>query len=227
MTTQHSLTAQPRKVTGRAVKKLRTQDLLPGNLFGAGIKSVTLQVPLKDFIKTYHVAGNSTLVYLDLSPEKSPRPIMISDIAKNPVTGQFLHVSFHQVDLKQKIITSVALKLTGESPAVTDKLGILVLQEDQIEIEALPTDMPEHLDLDVTSLVVVGDTLYAKNLKLKNTLTLKSDPETPLVKIEPLAKEEVVAPPVPVEGEVPATAEGVVTDQAQPSSDQSPKPAQH
>lgn len=216
MSTKYTLQASPRKVTGRKVKQLRLKGEIPANLFGKDVKSVNLQINSKEFLKVHKEAGESTLIYLSIVGQDLPRPVMVWDVTVDPVSGQLLHTSFLQVNLKEKITAPVALRFQGTAPAETGKLGILVQQADELTIEALPADMPEHISVDLQGLIEVGNTIYAKDVKLDSKLILKSDPEAILAKIEPPAKEEA---------EVPATAEEVVTDQAQPNSDQSPKPA--
>lgn len=207
---------------GRDVKKLRSQKLVPGNVFGRKIDSTNLQVSAKDFSKLFKEVGESTLIYLDIKGEKEPRPVMVSEVTKHPVTGQLLHVAFHQVDLKEKVSAKVAVKLSGEAPAEKEKLGILVQQADEIEIEALPTDMPENITVDVSLLSTVGSSITVKDLKLEsNKLSVKTDPETIIVKIEELAKEEVVAPPPAPEA---AAEEAAPVDETASADETAPAP---
>ncbi|MEK7091113.1 MAG: 50S ribosomal protein L25 [Patescibacteria group bacterium] len=210
MTTKHLLKAEPRKITGRKIKSLRSQGLIPANVFGKDLKSLSLQVKAVDFTKLYKEVGESTLIYLSTEGERENRPVMVHEVALHPVTDQILHVDFHQVNLKEKTTASVAIKLTGEAPAEKEKQGILVQQLSELEIEALPADMPESVEISIESLAAEGDTLQIKDIKLSDKLTVKSDPEAIVVKIEPLAKEEPKEAPVvaaPVTGEEPAKAE--------------------
>ena len=202
-----TLSASPREVIGRQVKKLRKEGITPASLYGKKIKSLSLQVSTKETLSTYKDVGESILLYLKVKGEPDPRPVLVSDVTFHPSTRQLLHVSFHQVDLKEKVTVPVPVELVGDSPAEREKLGILVQQTDSLEIEALPTDMPDHLDADVSSLSEVNQSVYAKDIKLSAKLTLKSDPETIIAKIEPLAKEEKVEAPPPAE-EVPAEGAG-------------------
>jgi len=209
--TQNKLSAQPRQTLGRKVKKLRAQGLIPANVFGKKIPSVNLQLPVKDFAKKYSEVGESTLVYLQVEGEKADRPVMVSQVTRDPVSGLILHVSFHQVDLKEKVTAPVSIKITGDAPAEKDKLGILVQQLDELEIEALPADLIDHIDVDVSILAEVNQAIYVKDLNLDSKLTVKTDSESIIAKIEPLAKEEVkeVAPAaVLAEGEVVAAPTG-------------------
>ena len=216
---QHKLSAEKRKITGRKVKSLRKSGFVPANVFGKDIKSATIQIKAVDFTKFRKEAGESTLVYLSLEGEKESRPVMIHEITTHPVSGQILHIDFHQVNLKEKTTAEVIIKLTGESPAEKEKLGILVQQLSELEVEALPADMPESIEVSVASLAAEGDTVLVKDIKLSNKLTVKTDPEAIVVKIERLAKEEPKEVPaeVPVEGEAaPVTEEQLQTPPAEP-----------
>jgi large subunit ribosomal protein L25 len=203
---KHEIQSQPRILSGRKVKQLRSKGLTPGNVFGKKIKSVNIQFETKPFLKIFSKIGESTLAYLRIGGEKEDRPVFITDTVKDPAGGQLLHVTFHQVDLKEKVIAPVPIKMIGESLAEKEKLGILVQQLDELEVEALPADMPEHIEVDVSGLAEVGTHIMVSDLKLDiSKLTVKTDPGIIVVQIEALAKEEV-APPAPeavVEGEVP------------------------
>ncbi|OGC93116.1 hypothetical protein A3D85_00335 [Candidatus Amesbacteria bacterium RIFCSPHIGHO2_02_FULL_47_9] len=215
-----TLSVTTRTVTGRKVKSLRRQGIIPASVFGRHIPSVNLQVKSKDFFSLYKKVGDSTLFYLDISGEKDKRPVMVSEVVFHPVSSQLLHITFHQVDLKEKVVASVKIILTGEAPAEKDKLGILVQQLNELEVEALPADMPDHIDVDISSLAAVNQAVYAKDLKLSSKLEIKSELESIIAKIEPLAKEEVkeVAPAeaAPVEGVAPGIVEETIPTEKSP-----------
>ena len=201
---QHKLLAEKRKITGRKVKALRKSGFVPANVFGKDVKSSAIQIKAVDFAKFRKEAGESTLLYLTIEGEKESRPVMIHEIAIHPVSGQILHIDFHQVNLKEKTTALIAVKLTGEAPAEKEKLGILVQQLYEVEVEAFPADMPERLEVSVGTLSAVGDSIRVSDIKPDSKLTIKTDPDSIIAKIEALAKEEVVEAPAPVEGEVPA-----------------------
>jgi large subunit ribosomal protein L25 len=193
---KHELTCQPRTVLGRKLKQLRLKGVLPANIFGHKVASQIIQTNVKDFQKFYDQAGESTLSYLKVEGEKEPRPVFVNHIAKDPVTESLLHVTFRQVNLKEKISAPVSLVLVGESPAEKDKLGLMVQLLDEIEVEALPTDMPENIQIDVSSLDQIGAHISVQDLKIDpSKLILKTDPESLIVQIEAFAKEEVAAAP--------------------------------
>ena len=202
---KHSLKAEVRTQLGRKAKTLRTQGLIPASIFGKDISSQNLSLNAKDFAKIYAQVGESGLVYLQVADSKTETSVICSEVVIHPVTDQILHVSLRHVSLTEKINAPVKLELSGKSPAVTDGLGVLVQQIDEIEIEALPQDFPENITVDISTLTAVGASIVAKDLKLSSKLKVVVDPETIIVKIEPLAKEEVVAPPPATEAPVGET----------------------
>ncbi len=219
---QHRLKAQTRQQTGRQVKKLRQVGQVPANVFGKGIKSANVQVEEKTLLQLLKEVGESGLVYLQVEGEAEDRPVMIAELRRHPVSGQLQHLALHQVDLKEKTTAAVPVKLVGESSAVEEKLGILVQQLSEIELEALPADMPDHVEVDVSVLTAVGQAIYVQNVQLNAKLTIQSDPEAIVAKIEPLAAEEPKEAPV-----TEVTAEGAAVtpvEGEQPSSDQVPAP---
>lgn len=222
---KHTLKVAERKITGHKVKALRASGLAVANVYGKGVKSVSIQVDAKEFAKVYQSVGESTLVYMQIEGEKEDRPVLVRKVVYHPVSGKILHIDFNQVSLKEKITAPVSIELTGESPAVKAAAGILVQQMNEVEIEALPTDMPEHITVDISILAEVDQAIYVKDLKIDSKLTLKEDLESIIVKIEKLAAEEKVEAPVVAEGETPAT-EGSEAAPAAEGSDQAAKPAE-
>jgi len=205
-----TLNTKSRDVLGRKIKKLRQQGILPGNVFGKKIKSEAVQVELADFEVVYKAAGETGLVTLVL--EKDEKPVLIHNFQVHPVTGEALHVDFLQVDLKEKVEADVPVEVIGESPTEKQGLGTVVQYVNEITVEALPTDLPEKFEIDVTELVEVDQAIHVKDIKVdRSKIDIKTDAEQIIVKVEPPQKEEVVEAPVAAEGtEAPgeATAEG-------------------
>lgn len=221
------LTAEKRTLEGRKVKKLRKEGVLPGNIYGKKVKSQSVQVGLKDFQKTFKEIGETGLLTLQVGTEE--KPVLIHNLQLNPVTDEPVHVDFLQVDLKEKVEADIPVELVGESPAEKQSIGTVVQHINEIKVESLPTDLPEKFEVDVTGLTEVDQSIFVKDLKYdKSKVEIKDDLEAIVAKVEPPQKEEVVAPPVPAEGEVPAEsapveggespAEG--TPQETPASDQ-------
>ena len=203
---EYQLTGEKRKIVGRQVKKLRKDGILPANIFGKKVKSLAIQLSAKEFFPVFGKAGETSVVELAIKAETSPRPVLIHNVQKDPVTDQPLHIDFYQVDLKEKITADIPIDFIGEAPAVVQKIGILIQPLTEVEVEALPTDLPEKLTISVAGLQKVDDSVTVKDLKPPTGVKILTAENQVLVKIEALAKEEVVAPPVaetaPVEGEV-------------------------
>ncbi len=181
------LNAKIRTVTGRKVKQLRKDGLLPITIYGKGIKSITAQVQEEDFAQVYETSGETGVV--ELTVDKKVHPVLIHTVQIHPVTSQVLHVEFLQVDLTKKITTSVPLVFVGESQAVKDNKGVLIELEDTVDVEALPTDLPEHIEVDISALSEVGDEVLVQALHTGTKITIVTAPETPVVRISELAKE--------------------------------------
>ncbi len=191
------LTAQKRTLVGKKVKKLRKEGLIPANIFGKKIKSQSLSLDKKEFEKVFEEVGETRIVNLEVEGEKEGRPVMIQNLQKNPVTEEILHADLRQVILTEKVTADIPVEMTGEAPAAEQKLGILIQNISEIEVEALPLDLPEKFVVDVSGLVNVGDEILVKSIKVnKSKVELKIDENQVVVKIEPLAKEEVAPPPV-------------------------------
>lgn len=190
-----TLNSDKRDLTGRKVKQLRRNGLIPSNIFGNKIESLNLQVSVSDFNKAFSQAGETNIIMLNIKGEKKSRPVLISDIHQDPVTHDFLHVSFHQVDLKKVVTATVPVVTTGESAAVKEQGGVLVTNIQEIEVEALPTDLPDKIEIDVSSLTEIGQSIALSDLKLDLTkLSFELDPETPIVSIQAQQEEEPEEP---------------------------------
>jgi len=201
--TKFTLQAQKRDLFGKKLNKIRKQGILPANLFGKQVDSTSIQFNLKDFDRVYKEAGETSVVYVSVDGENKERPVLISNIHMNPVTDAKLHVDLHQVNLKEKVIANVPVEITGESEHI--KLGTAVLNTliNEIEVEALPTDIPENITFDISALKEIGDSLKVSDAKIPSGVLLKTDPEQIVVSLSEPQKEEEAPTPVEVavEGE--------------------------
>ena len=230
MATALKLTAKKRTIIGRKVKQLRRQKLLPGNVFGKDVKSLSVELPLKEFETVFKTAGETNIIELLVEKEAKPRPVLIGKIQVDPVSDVYLHVDFRQVDLSKKVTVAVPVELKGEAPAVV-KGGVLVKLINEVEIEVLPKDWPDRLSLDVSGLEEVGQGLSLKDIKVDaaKVKLVADNLDELVVKIEAPAKEEEVAPAPVVEAapaEAPAVAKASVgEEEKKPAPDQDKKPA--
>lgn len=212
------LKAEKRLLTGSKVKKLRRQNILPANVFGKTVTSQSLQVSEVEFNRVFKDAGETSLIWLKIEGEDKERPTLVKNITHNPVTGKKLHVDFHQVNLKEKVSANVPVEIVGEVQLIKDGQAVLEINLHEIEVEALPTDIPESLVFDISGLAEIGNLLKVSDAKLPEGVTLLTDPEKTVVAIGAPQKEEApleVVPEVeegatgavPVEGEAPKEGE--------------------
>ncbi len=199
------LPVEKRILLGSKIKKLRSQGLLPANLFGKNIKSQALSVVAKDFYQMYKAAGETGVIRLQIKDDKLDHPTLIGNIQTDPITKKVLHIDFRQVDLKEKLKAMVPVKLVGEAPVVMQGALIYALK-DEVEIEALPTDIPEHLEIDITKLVNIGDSLTAAEIQVDFKKVTLLTPKTEVMVKAEAPKEEVeeAKPEAEAEPETPA-----------------------
>jgi len=184
------LKVKKRKILGRKVKNLRKQGILPASIYGQGIKSVSVQAPLKEAVEVFQKAGETGLVDLQIGTSKK-KTVLLKNPQFDPVSGQLIHLDFHQVKLTEKVTVAVPLEIVGKSPAIEKGEGILVQVLDEVEIEALPADLPEKFTVDISKLEKIDDAFTVADLKIDlKKVSLKVADDQVLVKIEPPAKEE-------------------------------------
>lgn len=199
------LKVTPREVLGKKVRALRREGLTPANIYGPRVDSTAVQVSTEELRQVLKTAGRNEIVYLRLNGD-DPRPTFVRDIQQNPVTDAILHVDFLQISLRDKVRADVPIHLVGLSPAVDTFGGILMHGLDHVTVEALPTEVPSFLELDVSPLVEINEALHVSDLDLPEEVTLLTDPEQVVAKVAPPAVEpepEVEEEEEVVEGEVP------------------------
>ena len=161
-------------------------------LYGRGITNEHLAVPTKEFMKVFRAAGSTTIINLELSGKK--HPVLVHDVQKNYITDEITHIDFYQIQQGQKIKAHVPVEFVGEAPAVKTHGGVLNKGMTEIEMEALPEDMPHQIEVNLESLQELGQSLHIKDLKISSKVHITVDPETVIVSVsEPRAEEEAPA----------------------------------
>ena len=184
----HKLQATKRTLIGKKVKKLRNEGNLPATVYGKDFKSQSVQVNLKEFQEVYKQAGETGIVELGL--DKETLPILIHNIHYHPMTAQPLHADFYKVNLKEKVSASIPLEVVNEAPAVANKIGVLLNILSEVAVEALPTDLPEKIEVDVSGLSEINSVVKVSDLKVSDKVTIKTDANLEVVKIDPLVSKE-------------------------------------
>lgn len=174
---------------------LRQGGLIPAVLYGHNTDNVVLAVSVKEFDKIYKEAGESTIVELEFESgkKKEKRPVLIHDVQFDCLKQTVAHIDFYQVRLDEKIKTKVALEYIGEAPAVKAFGGILVKAIQEIEVEALPNDLPHNIIVDLTKLEVLDSDIYVKDLSIPPRVKIFVSPDTVVASVTPPRSEEELA----------------------------------
>lgn len=181
------LKVEKRKVLGKQVKKLRRDGIIPGNVYGKNIKSEAVQADAKEFNAVYNEAGETGLVDIELDGKTTP--VLIHNVHKN-FRNQVLHADFFQVNLKEKVKTMVPLEIIGEPKAVIDKIGLLMNILSEVEVEALPEELPEKIEVNVEYLANIDDQITVADLKAPAGVEVLTDPSQVVSKIGELVTKE-------------------------------------
>jgi len=156
------LRAESRTQLGRQAKMSRAAGFLPAVVYGEGVRSQAIAVPQKEFEKVYHAAGESTLVMLDVAG--TLYNVLIHDTARDPITGYLLHADFYAVRMDKALRARILLEFIGEAPAVRNEGGILVKVAHELEVEALPADLPHGLPVNLALLETLGARIFLKDI---------------------------------------------------------------
>lgn len=188
---------QKRLIDGANLQVLRSQQLVPGNIYGLRQPSQAIALQLKE-IASYLKDSEGGLVYL-VAEDKSTTPALVDDVARHPVSGDLQHVVFRRVSLKEAVTSEVAIELVGEND-VPETTVVQVV--DSVEVESLPTDIPESLEVDISTLTEPGQVVTFAQLQLPKGVAL-------------VLEEERMADPVVLLQEFKEEVEEVVVEETQ------------
>jgi large subunit ribosomal protein L25 len=186
------LRAQRRAVTGKKVRFLRREGLLPASLYGPKVQSVALQLPARETEHALRRIGSSTLVPLMVDGEPMRR-VLVREIQRHPTSEEVLHIDLFAVAMDTTMRAAVPLHFVGEAPAVTQLDGTLVHSLDSVEVDALPMDLPSRLDVDLSLLESLHSSIHASDLHIPAGVTLITSPDALIATVSPprLAAEEM------------------------------------
>lgn len=208
-----TINAQPRTALGKLNKKLRRQGILPAVLYGKGKVSIPLELPLKDFEKIYQQTGENTLVNLVIGG-KEEKKVLIHEVAKHFMKDEPIHVDFYEVDLTRKLHAKVPLHLEGLAPAVKELGGVLIRNLSELEVEALPADLPPFIAVSLESLKTFDDLIRVGDLAASEKVRILARPEEVIVSIQaPRTEEELAELEKPTAEEEKVAVEGLAAEE--------------
>lgn len=167
---------------------LRNKGLLPAVLYGPKIKNLSLQVDEKEFEKIFKEAGESSLIKLKVGEDEFL--VLVHDLQKDPLKGNFIHIDFYQPVLDEETEATVPLEFIGEAAAVKELAGTLVKNIKELEVRALPQNLPHDIKVNVESLKTFEDTITIKDLKIPEGVKVLKEPEEIIALVTPPEKVE-------------------------------------
>ncbi|HNN13114.1 MAG TPA: 50S ribosomal protein L25 [Anaerolineales bacterium] len=191
------LKAAKRDVTGKQVKALRRAGQLPAVIYGRHVDPIAVSMDA-------HVAGlalakltSSSLVTIDV--DGTEYPTLVRERQRDYIKGVLTHVDFLAVDLNEKIRTNVRIAFVGVSPAVKDYNGVLVQNLERLEVECLPTDLPERLNVDIAVLAQIGDSIRVRDLVVSDKVRILADEDDTIAVVTLIKDETTTTAAVPGE----------------------------
>ena len=184
------LKAERREVVGKHVKSLRREGKLPAILYGKQISPIPVVLDWREASRILSHLTRSSLVQIDLGAEK--HTALVREKQRNHLTGAILHVDFQVISMTEVIRTRVSVAIVGESPAVKVLNGILVVSMENLEVESLPGDLPSQIEIDISGLKEIGDSLQVRDLVISSKVTVLEDPEAVVVVVTAQQAEEAI-----------------------------------
>ncbi len=190
-----SLNAKIRKTSGKKVRNLREKGFIPAVLYGPKIENTPLEIDFKTFEKAYREAGKSSLISLEV--EKKKFLVLIYAVELDPLSQKAIHVDFYQPKLDEEITANIPLVFEGEAPAIKELGGTFVRNIHEVEVRALPQNLPHEIKINVDKLKTFEDSILVKDLLVPKEVKILKDPEETVAFVaEPEKVEEELAKPV-------------------------------
>lgn len=206
-------------------KKLRSEGLVPAVVYKKGSETVSLKIDRKNLLKVLHTeAGENVIIklFIDGVKKGGERIVVIKELQRNPVKDSLVHIDFNEISLTEALKVKVPLVLKGEAVGVKQEGGVLQQNVWEVEVECLPTNIPEKIEVDVSGLKL-GDSLALKDVNPPEGVKILDDLESIIFSVEHV-KEFVEVAAVPPEGEL-TEPEVIREKKEKPEEEEEEKPA--
>lgn len=184
------LSAKVRENKKGIMGKIRESGRIPAVVYGHKVKNVLIDIDEKEFQKVFKSAGESSLLELEIEGEKEKRPVLVHEIQRDSVSDKLIHIDFFQASLKEEVEVKVPLVLEGISLAVKDLGGTLVKNISELEIKALPQNLPHEIKVSIAGLNTFEDHILVKDLILPKDVKTSLKPDEIVVSVAAPAKVE-------------------------------------
>lgn len=183
-----SLKVKAREIIGKRIKNLRKDGQIPAIIYGKNRKNQLVSLDGLEFNKVIAQTGETSLIEVDDGINKIP--CIVRQQQYSPVKNHVIHVDLFAVDLKEKVEAQIPLAFIGQSPAVVDQDGTLIEVKSEVRVEALPTDLVNEIEVDISSLKTFENILSVADIKSPAGITILDHLEEILAKVEPPRSEE-------------------------------------
>lgn len=173
--------AEPRTITGKKVSQLRAKGLVPVTVYGSKVEPMSLQMPYRPLQVVLMKAGGTSLI--DIKVNGDTHTVLAREVQRDVLKGTILHADFLVVDAAVKITASIPVHLVGESPAVESRVGILLTGINSIQVSALPGSLMNHIEVDLSVLKEMGDTISVSDLDLGDDIEILDDPDEMVARV--------------------------------------------
>lgn len=181
---------QPRAITGKKVKQLRRQGIAPASICGKGVENQNVQINMREFDMVYRQVGRTALVDLQLPNTRAVPSAFVRQVQRNPLTGQLIHVDFRVVDLRVEITADVPVVIVGENELVKREQAVAVLGQPTLSVHALPTELPQVIEVDISGLEDFTTTIHVGDLHLPGNVQILTPAEEAVVTLSPSTTQE-------------------------------------
>jgi len=185
------LKATRRNVIGKQVRALRREGKLPGVIYGRHLDAMAILMDLRDTSRNLAGLAPSALVTLDIDGQKYMT--LVRDKQRDPISGIITHIDFLALSSEEKLRTNVYISHVGVAPAIDTYNAILVTGLDELDVECLPIDLPERIEVDLSVLAEIGDGLFVRDLQVSDRVRILTDPDAMIVLVTAPEMEEVEA----------------------------------
>lgn len=203
MTKHAQIKTEIRTIVGNSVRKLRNAGILPAVIYSKELGSISLQLNYLEFLRLFKEVGTSNVI--DLMIDEKKYPCIVHGLDIHPVTGRLRHVDFLSVNLLKKVTATVELVFVGEAPAVKEFGAVLTTPLQEIEVEALPDNLPSSIEVDLSSLVSIESMIRVSDLASSDNYEIITNSEELIATLVYQSVEVEEAPAEAVESTEPAS----------------------
>ena len=197
-----TLSAQPRTVTGKQVRQMRREGLVPAVVYGHRTAPLPVQIEERALRQALQRAGGNQLIRLHVGDGGTPRMVLLREVQREPISRRLLHVDLYEVVMTERIRAEIPVVFTGASPVVKRGDGLLYHGVETVEVECLPGDLIQHIEVDLSSLTEVDQEITVGSLNLGDKIEILSDPGEVLARVLPVQEEAVEEAAPAAEAEV-------------------------